>query len=168
MELPVMLLVAILAMLVVVGEGRTPVLHRVGGNKNAWKPNVNFLDWASHECFYVGDWLYFGFDKRKLSVLEVNKTGYKNCRETNLITNITRGGRDVFNLTVARAYYFISGRGYCFRGVKLAITVYDAPSDHSKIPTPSPINSHAATTLHCLCLPLLITIITIITLDWTF
>ena len=57
MELPVMLLVAILAMLVVVGEGRTPVLHRVGGDKDGWKPNVNFLNWASHERFYVGDWL---------------------------------------------------------------------------------------------------------------
>ena len=38
-------------------ENRQPVLHRVGGGRFTWKPNVNFTDWAIHEQFYVGDWL---------------------------------------------------------------------------------------------------------------
>lgn len=121
----------------------------------------------------------FGFDKQLISVLEVNQTGYKNCIESNYLTNITRGGRDVFNLTVAKPYYFISGRGYCNRGIKLAITVHDAPPDSSppsssesiskKSPT-SIIISYATTTLfqpsdHFL----IIMIITmIISLVWLF
>lgn len=44
-------------------EGRDPVLHRVGGGKYTWAPNVNFTDWSIHEHFYVGDWLckFFSF-----------------------------------------------------------------------------------------------------------
>lgn len=38
-------------------ESRSPVLHRVGGGKYTWKPNVNFTQWAEHQHFYVGDWL---------------------------------------------------------------------------------------------------------------
>ncbi|CAO2830352.1 unnamed protein product [Amaranthus hypochondriacus] len=115
------------------GEGRVPVLHEVGGDRYGWRVNINFTNWASHQHFYVGDWLYFGFDKTKASVLEVNQTGYRNCIETNFITNITKGGRDVFNLTAARPYYFISGRGYCKRGIKLSITVQIPPPDNNTI-----------------------------------
>ncbi|XP_021851530.2 early nodulin-like protein 20 [Spinacia oleracea] len=144
-----------MGIVVEVGEGaRAPVLHEVGGNRFGWRLNVNLSNWAANQRFYVGDWLYFGFDKQKISVLEVNQTGYENCVENNYITNITRGGRDVFNLTVARPYYFISGRGYCFRGIKLAITVQDAPllpalppDDFSATnPSTTLITSAAATT----------------------
>ncbi|KAB1226560.1 Lamin-like protein [Morella rubra] len=107
------------------GECRNPVLHRVGGGKNTWTPSINFTDWSTHEQFYVGDWLYFGFDKHVYNVLEVNKTGFENCIERNFITNITRGGRDVFNLTEARQYYFLCGRGHCFKGMKVAVDVHD-------------------------------------------
>lgn len=40
-----------------VAECRQPVLHRIGGGKNAWAPHVNFTQWSSKERFYVGDWL---------------------------------------------------------------------------------------------------------------
>ncbi|XP_021728301.1 lamin-like protein [Chenopodium quinoa] len=145
--------------MVVEVEGRSPVLHEVGGSRFGWRLNVNFSNWAANQHFYVGDWLYFGFDKRIISVLEVNQTNYKNCIEKDYITNITRGGRDVFNLTVARPYYFISGRGYCFRGIKLAINVQDAPLHPTLPPTSSYsltktspnstlITSHATTTTY--------------------
>ncbi|KAI3436906.1 Phytocyanin domain-containing protein [Psidium guajava] len=129
------MVVAVLVVLVVMGsgvEGREPTLHRVGGGKNTWAPNVNFTDWSSHEHFHVGDWLYFGFDKTQYNVLEVNKTSYDKCIDTGFITNVTRGGRDVFNLTEAKPYYFISGRGYCFNGMKLAVNVTVT------LPPPSP------------------------------
>ncbi|CAK7331943.1 unnamed protein product [Dovyalis caffra] len=118
-------------------ECREPVLHRVGGGKYTWAPNANFTAWAMHETFYVGDWLYFGFDKTRYNVLEVNKMNYDNCSDRNFITNITRGGRDVFNLTVARPYYFLSGHGYCFKGMKLAVYVQYAPPD------PAPLSKKA-------------------------
>ncbi|KAK7261297.1 hypothetical protein RIF29_27606 [Crotalaria pallida] len=113
-------------------ESRETVLHRVGGGKYTWVPDVNFTDWASHEHFYKGDWLYFGFDKHIYNVLEVNKTSYENCNDTCFISNITRGGRDVFQLLEARPYYFLSGRGFCFKGMKVAINVEE------DTPTPQP------------------------------
>ncbi|KAK8352652.1 hypothetical protein V6Z12_A05G108200 [Gossypium hirsutum] len=96
-------------------ESRESVLHRVGGGRYSWKPNVNFTGWAIHE--YVD----FGFNKQSYSVLQVNETSYPNCIEENFINNITKGGRDVFNLTMPKLYYFISGRGYCFKRMKVAI-----------------------------------------------
>ncbi|XP_020216258.1 lamin-like protein [Cajanus cajan] len=107
-------------------EGRDPTLHRVGGGRYTWTPKVNFTKWASHEHFYKGDWLYFGFDKHIYNVLEVNKTNYENCIDTSFINNITRGGRDVFQLLEARPYYFLCGRGFCSQGMKIAINVVES------------------------------------------
>ncbi|XVE79729.1 hypothetical protein DITRI_Ditri14bG0080300 [Diplodiscus trichospermus] len=121
-------------------ECRQPVLHRVGGGRFTWKPNINFTDWAIHEDFYVGDWLYFGFNKQLYTVLQVNKTSFESCNGENFIKNITKGGRDVFNLTEAKPYYFISGRGYCFKGMKVAILVKDFstfPLINGSLPTAS-------------------------------
>ncbi|KAH6791992.1 hypothetical protein C2S52_002469 [Perilla frutescens var. hirtella] len=101
-------------------------LIKVGGNAG-WKPNVNYTHWAAHRHFYVGDWLYFGFDKRYYNVLEVTKSNYERCDDEEFMKNITRGGRDVYNLTEARAYYFLSSGGYCFQGMKLSIHVHRSP-----------------------------------------
>ncbi|KAG5527589.1 hypothetical protein RHGRI_028489 [Rhododendron griersonianum] len=99
-----------------------PQLFQVGGKKG-WTTGVNYTEWAAQQRLYAGDWLLFRFDKHYYSVLEVNETSYQLCNDQNFITNITRGGRDVFNLTQARPYYFLSGGGYCFQGMKLAINV---------------------------------------------
>ncbi|CAN0923205.1 Lamin-like protein [Linum grandiflorum] len=111
----------------------------VGGGRETWGPNRNFTEWSSRQHFYVGNWLYFGFDKSMYSVLEVNKTSYEACTEVGFIHNITRGGRDVFKLTEARNYYFISGGGACFNGLKVAINV----EKHPPAPTPAPAKSSA-------------------------
>ncbi|KAJ1381555.1 Phytocyanin domain [Sesbania bispinosa] len=69
----------------------------------------------------------FGYDRHIYSVLEVNKTSYENCIDTGFIKNITRGGgRDVFQLTKAKTYYFLSGGGFCWQGMKVAIHVTEA------------------------------------------
>ncbi|CAN4082635.1 unnamed protein product [Withania somnifera] len=113
------------------------------GDKHGWNQNVNYTNWAAKHHFYVGDWLEFIFDKRYYSVLEVNQTNYEQCIDSHFITNITRGGRDVFQLTKARPYYFISSGGYCFHGMKVAINVEEplpvslAPSSSDK-PNASP------------------------------
>ncbi|XP_059670684.1 early nodulin-like protein 20 [Cornus florida] len=119
---------------------RSPVLHKVGG-KQGWTPNINYTNWSIQERFYVGDWLYFGFDKHYYNVLEVNKTCYEQCNDRNFIKNITRGGRDVFNLTEARPFYFLSSGGYCYHGMKLAVNVVEfVPS-----PVPSPAEDDSST-----------------------
>ncbi|KAL4611204.1 hypothetical protein ACB092_08G106500 [Castanea dentata] len=121
----VILCLIVIMMGIFCAKCRDPVLHRVGGGRYTWAPNINFEDWSSHEQFFVGDWLYFGFDKHLYNVLEVNKTSYEKCIDKGFIKNVTRGGRDVFNLTEARPYYFLSGRGYCFKGMKVEILVRD-------------------------------------------
>ncbi|KAI4308281.1 hypothetical protein L6164_031371 [Bauhinia variegata] len=126
--------VMVMMMVIVVKLGKSELIY-VGGGKASWKPNVNLTEWASHEQFYVGDWLYFGFDVDMYNVLEVNKTSYENCIETGFIKNITKGGRDVFLLEEAMPYYFISGRGSCWSGMKVAISVENATAP----PAPAPV-----------------------------
>ncbi|CAM8990021.1 unnamed protein product [Rhodiola kirilowii] len=101
-----------------------------------WNSGVNYTDWASQKQFFVGDWLKFVFSKYQYSVMEVNQTNYDKCIETDFITNITRGGRDVFQVNETRPYYFISGFGQCWGGVKLAINVQSIPPPPPK-PSPS-------------------------------
>lgn len=69
----------------------------------------------------------FGFDRTHHNILQVNKSSYEQCVDTDYIFNITRGGRDVFQLLEPKPYYFICGRGYCLKGMKLAINVLPQP-----------------------------------------
>ncbi|KAI4352527.1 hypothetical protein L6164_006767 [Bauhinia variegata] len=112
-----------------------PTLHKLGGSKG-WNPNqdVNYTAWSAQEHFYVGDWLLFMFDKRYYNVLEVNKTSYENCNDRDFIKNITRGGRDVVQLTEAKTYYYISGGGYCYHGMKVLVSV----QKHQEAAAPAP------------------------------
>ncbi|KAG8384660.1 hypothetical protein BUALT_Bualt04G0141100 [Buddleja alternifolia] len=73
-----------------------------------------------------------------MNVLEVNKTDYENCIADHPLHNWTTGaGRDVVPLNVTRTYYFISGKGFCFGGMKVAIHVHNPPPP----PSASPIRS---------------------------
>ena len=99
----------------------------------------------------------FGFDKYMYSVLEVNETDYEKCNEADFMTNITRGGRDVFQLKDTRPYYFISGRGFCFHGMKVAVNVEDLPPAPAPAPAPTPAKSSSPSTIAGLSrLPMLI------------
>lgn len=70
-----------------------------------------------------------------MNVLEVNKTNYENCISDNPLHNWTTGaGRDVVPLNVTKTYYFISGKGFCFGGMKVAIPVEKAPPPPSSAP----------------------------------
>ncbi|XP_057481381.1 early nodulin-like protein 20 [Actinidia eriantha] len=128
----------VLVMMLPCAVCQPPQLFKVGG-RDGWTKDVNYTEWAIHQRLYVGDWLLFVFDKHTYNVLEVNDTNYNNCNDQNFITNITRGGRDVFNLTQARPYYFLSSGSYCFQGMKLAIhvEVYVPPP----VPVPAPKKS---------------------------
>ncbi|KAI4321346.1 hypothetical protein MLD38_034740 [Melastoma candidum] len=108
----------------------------VGGNMG-WTTNVNYTVWAQDKHFYNGDWLFFVYDRNQMNVLEVNSTDYASCNSDNPITNWTRGaGRDVVPLNVTRPYYFISGKGFCYGGMKLAVKVENPPPP----PVASPLN----------------------------
>ncbi|ESQ50037.1 hypothetical protein EUTSA_v10002108mg [Eutrema salsugineum] len=120
-------------------------LHRVGGGKYNWNQDVNFTDWANHQRFYSGDWLYFGFDRTHHNILQVNKSSYEQCIDTDFIFNVARGGRDVFQLLQPKPYYFICGRGYCMKGMKLAVNVLPQPPP--SIPNVTITPASTATTL---------------------
>ncbi|XP_030517225.2 lamin-like protein [Rhodamnia argentea] len=108
-------------------------LHKVGG-RSGWIEHANYTEWSSRESFLVRDWLYFVFNKQMYDVLEVNETSYETCNSQGFISNVTRGGRDVFQLKEAKTYYFICSRGYCWGGMKLTVNVVVA----SPAPAPSP------------------------------
>ncbi|XP_057447662.1 early nodulin-like protein 17 [Lotus japonicus] len=98
------------------------------GDGKFWNPNVNYTVWARDKHFYIDDWLFFVYDRNQMNVLEVNKTNYENCIAEHPIHNWTTGaGRDVVPLNVTRHYYFISGNGFCYGGMKLAVRVEKLP-----------------------------------------
>ncbi|KAE8697476.1 Lamin-like protein [Hibiscus syriacus] len=72
-----------------------------------------------------------------MNVLEVNKTDYESCNSDHPLHNWTTGaGRDVVPLNVTRHYYFISGKGFCYGGMKLAVRVENLPPP----PKAAPLN----------------------------
>ncbi|XP_051118709.1 lamin-like protein [Andrographis paniculata] len=100
----------------------------VGSGLGGWAPNVNYTDWVKDKHFYKGDWLYFVYDRNQVDVLEVNKTSYDTCNADHPLHNFTTGvGRDVVELNVTKTYYFISSKGYCYGGLKIAVNVEKAP-----------------------------------------
>ncbi|XP_038903389.1 lamin-like protein [Benincasa hispida] len=112
----------------------------VGGNMG-WTTNVNYTIWAQDKHFYYDDWLFFVYDRNQMNVLEVNKTDYENCISDHPLHNFTTGaGRDVVHLNVTRPYYFISGKGFCYGGMKLAIHVEHLPPP----PSSSPLNEKSS------------------------
>ncbi|KAJ4974054.1 hypothetical protein NE237_007228 [Protea cynaroides] len=108
------------------------------GGKERWNPNVNYTEWSSNQHFYVGYWLYFVYDRRYYSVLEVNRTDYESCSTDHVIRNIThKAGRDVVQLNESRTYYFISGGGYCWSNMKLSVLVENNPPPPPPAPAPT-------------------------------
>lgn len=74
----------------------------------------------------------FVFYRDQHNILEVNKANYERCISDHPIKNYTRGaGRDIVPLYETRAYYLLDGRGGCFHGMKLTVTV-------EKLPPPGP------------------------------
>ncbi|KAI3520869.1 hypothetical protein L1887_10321 [Cichorium endivia] len=111
----------------------------VGGNMG-WTSNVNYTLWAGNQTFYLGDWLYFVYDRNQNDVLEVNKTNYETCNAEHPLHNYTTGaGRDVVPLNVTRHYYFISSKGFCYGGMKLHVHVINLPP-----PLAAPVKSHSS------------------------
>ncbi|RVW80872.1 Lamin-like protein [Vitis vinifera] len=142
LELAVVLMCAVVLMLPEVSATR----WTVGGNQG-WSTNVNYTVWAKDKHFYNGDWLcaertfssdvcsVFVYDRNQMNVLEVNETNYESCNSDHPLHNWTRGaGRDVVPLNVTRKYYFLSGKGFCYSGMKIAINVENPPPPPSASP----------------------------------
>ncbi|KAK9271700.1 hypothetical protein L1049_002063 [Liquidambar formosana] len=135
---PTLLLLTLAALLVMLPE--VSCTRWIVGSSQGWTTNVNYTIWAQNKTFYLDDWLFFVYDRNQMNVLEVNKTDYEACNSDHPLHNWTTGaGRDVVPLNVTRDYYFISGKGFCYGGMKVAVHVVNLPPP----PVSSPINSSA-------------------------
>ncbi|KAJ7971025.1 lamin-like protein [Quillaja saponaria] len=136
---PAMVLMVLMCTVVVRLPEASATRWTVGANMG-WTTNVNYTIWAKDKHFYNGDWLFFVYDRNQMNVLEVNKTDYETCNTDHPLHNWTTGaGRDVVPLNVTRHYYFVSGKGFCYGGMKLAVRVENLPPP----PSSSPIISWA-------------------------
>ncbi|OVA08812.1 Plastocyanin-like [Macleaya cordata] len=115
------------------------IYHEVGQDKG-WQPGTNYTEWARHERFYVGDCLFFRYNKSIYDVLEVNRIDYGACSPDHPVANVSQGtelniangtGQDIFNMSHPGRYYFLSSGGYCQEGMRLSVDV------HEKIPSTS-------------------------------
>ncbi|XP_042498457.1 lamin-like protein [Macadamia integrifolia] len=144
---PRVVVMVTMVLLLVMISGVSSVRYIVGKDFG-WAVNVNYTTWAQDKHFYLGDWLFFVYDRNTISVLEVNKTAYDQCIESDLIHNWTTGhGRDVTPLNETKRYYFISGKGFCFSGVKLSVLVENPPPPPSSTPPLKQTSGSASSTL---------------------
>ncbi|CAB4274968.1 unnamed protein product [Prunus armeniaca] len=133
-----MVLVVLLCFVLVMVPEVSATRFIVGGGSKGWTSNVNYTIWAQDKHFYNGDWLFFVYDRNQMNVLEVNQTDYVSCNADHPLHNWTTGaGRDVVPLNVTRHYYFISGNGFCYGGVKIAVKVENPPPPPSAAPLKS-------------------------------
>ncbi|CAN6864920.1 unnamed protein product [Brassica rapa subsp. narinosa] len=127
-RLTVLIAAVILAFLVAMPVPEVTAKKYTVGDNKFWNPNINYTIWAQGKHFYLGDWLYFVFDRNQHNILEVNKTDYENCNSDHPLVNWTRGaGRDVVPLNVTKHYYLLDGKGGCYGGMKLAVKVEKLP-----------------------------------------
>ncbi|KAK9107368.1 hypothetical protein Syun_023379 [Stephania yunnanensis] len=148
---PLFLLLTCAAALLLAMPSGTYATRFIVGGHNGWTNNFNYTEWAKTQHFYLGDWLclkwdifralfdgfvrlvefmssVFVYDRNQMNVLEVNKTAYDACSAEHPLHNWTTGaGRDVVPLNVTRHFYFISGNGFCYGGMKLAVRVENLP-----------------------------------------
>ncbi|KAF5791992.1 putative Phytocyanin domain, cupredoxin [Helianthus annuus] len=111
----------------------------VGGNMG-WTSDVNYTLWAEYQTFYLGNWLFFVYDRNQDDVIEVNKTNYETCNAKHPVHNYTTGsGRDVVTLNVTHDRYFISSKRSCHGGMRLQVHLTPIPQ-----PAPLPQPAHLA------------------------
>ncbi|KAL6136577.1 hypothetical protein ACLB2K_061872 [Fragaria x ananassa] len=132
-----MAFVVLLALVLVMVPEASATRFTVGGNKG-WTTNVNYTIWAQDKHFYNGDWLFFVYDRNQQNILEVNSTDYEACNSDHPLHNWTTGaGRDVVPLNVTRRYYFLSGKGFCYSGMKMTVKVENPPPPPKAAPVTS-------------------------------
>ena len=99
----------------------------------------------------------FGFDLTRHNILQVNKSSYEQCINIDFISNVTRGGRDVFQLFQPKPYYFICGRGYCHQAWRSLLTSFLSRRHQlqplSSLPPQPPLLSYPQTLLPLLLWP---------------
>ncbi|XP_021830771.1 lamin-like protein isoform X2 [Prunus avium] len=106
-------------------------MHYVGGSKTSWGPS------------------------------NVNLTEWSSHETFYVGDWLCGAGRDVFNLTQTKTYYFLSGGGYCFQGLKVAVNVL-RPMPPAPAPTSTSSSSTSTTATFSSSLLLLLLLLLIV------
>ncbi|MCO5562797.1 hypothetical protein L7F22_016429 [Adiantum nelumboides] len=122
--------------------------YQVGGLKG-WEYGNDFEAWASSITFKQGDTLYFEYEAKMHSVLQVSEADYKACNTRAPITS--DGGKGRLRVTLQEAgvtFFFICGLpAHCADGhMKLAIPVHHLTPAASPSSAASP-HSHSSASL---------------------
>jgi hypothetical protein len=130
MLLPV-LAVLVLAVLSLLPSAAVATNYTVGDEKG-WNPKVDYTAWVKkHKPFYKGDWLLFQYQNGRSDVVQVDEVGYENCNKEGAISSHNKGISYAFQLKEAKDYFFICSYGYCYSGMKLAVTAKKGPASSS-------------------------------------
>ncbi|KAJ0832756.1 putative Phytocyanin domain-containing protein [Helianthus annuus] len=82
---------------------------------------------------------------------------YGNCSDQGFIFNITRGaGREIFELTQPKRYYFLSSGGYYYNGMKVSVNVVEFVPPTQ--PSPPKSGSDMISTINPLILSMVISV----------
>ncbi|PHT29591.1 hypothetical protein CQW23_30816 [Capsicum baccatum] len=142
---PIMALMLTCALLVMLPKVYS--VRYIVGSRFGWTTfnKVNYTNWVKDKHFYKGDSLFFVYDKHMMNVLELNKTDYEQCNTDHPLHNWTTGtGRDIVPLDTTKTYYFASGYGFCYGGMKVAIHVEKAPLPSKAAPVHSGSTNYIA------------------------
>lgn len=130
MLLPV-LAVLVLAVLALLPSAAVATNYTVGDEKG-WNPKVDYTAWVKkHKPFYKGDWLLFQYQNGRSDVVQVDEVGYDSCNKESALSSHNKGTSYAFQLKEAKDYFFICSYGYCYSGMKLALTAKKGPASSS-------------------------------------
>lgn len=106
------------------------------GDEKGWNPKVDYTAWVKkHKPFYKGDWLLFQYQNGRSDVVQVDEVGYDNCDKESAISSHSKGTSFAFQLKEAKDYFFICSYGYCYSGMKLAVTAKKGSASSSTSPS---------------------------------
>lgn len=73
----------------------------------------------------------FEYQNGRSDVVQVDEVGYDNCDKESAISSHSKGTSYAFQLKEAKDYFFICSYGYCYSGMKLAVTAKKGPASSS-------------------------------------
>ncbi|KAL1191884.1 Mavicyanin [Cardamine amara subsp. amara] len=104
-------------------------LYKVGDSRG-WSVynSYYYYSWSEPKEFYVGDNLFFQYNKDLNDVIEISdELEFRSCEPTSRVAEY-KTGHDLIKLTKPGVHYFISLKtGLCQAGLKLKVTVRPLP-----------------------------------------
>ncbi|CAN8268480.1 unnamed protein product [Cochlearia groenlandica] len=121
-----------------INTGPSGKLYKVGDSRG-WSVYNSFYynKWSEKREFYMGDTLFFQYNKALHDVEEItNEDEFKSCQPNSTIA-VYKTGHDLVKLTKPGVHYFVSMKtGLCIAGTKVRVTVLPLPKDVTRSNVP--------------------------------